>query len=70
MGVIGQLPHAPDELPGRETTTGEPPWRKGPAAGELPTLSAPGAHSISVTVPLPGPESDRPDEADSGHPPA
>jgi len=53
MGVIGQLPQAPDELPGRETSTGEPPWRKGPSAGDLPALLGPGTHSISVSVPLP-----------------
>jgi hypothetical protein len=64
MGVIGQLPHAPDELPGRETTTGEPPWRKGPTAGELPTLPGTGSHSISVTMSGPAVPPDLPDEAD------
>jgi hypothetical protein len=69
MGVIGQLPHTPDELPGRETTTGEPPWRKGPAADELPTLPGAGTQSISLTVPVPGVPSERPDEpADEGRP--
>lgn len=69
MGVIGQLPHAPDELPGRETSTGEPPWRKGPSAGELPTLPGAASHSISVTVPLPGSAADRPDEPAGGNQP-
>jgi hypothetical protein len=64
MGVIGQLPHAPDELPGRETTTGEPPWRKGPSAGELPTLPGTGSHSISVTMPVADLPSDPADEPD------
>ena len=70
MGVIGQLPHAPDELPGRETTTGEPPLRKGPSAAELPTLAGPGSQSISVAMPVPDLPSGPPEEPDGGKQPA
>lgn len=48
MGILGQLPHAPDELPGHQVTSGEPPVAGG-KAGELPTLGAAASLSISLT---------------------
>lgn len=62
MGYIGQMPGAPQQLPGRETGTGAPPEHSGPRADELPSLLQTRAHSVSLapqppSQPVPGPES-------------
>jgi hypothetical protein len=50
MGILGQLPHAPDELPGHQVTSGEPPIPGG-KAGELPALGS-SAGSVSISLSL------------------
>ena len=48
MGILGQLPHTPDELPGHQVTSGEPPVPGG-KAGELPALGTVTSHTITLT---------------------
>jgi len=63
MGILGQLPHAPDELPGHQVTSGEPPIPGG-KAGEPPALvSSAGSVSISLG---PAVVAEPPDEQDAG----
>jgi hypothetical protein len=47
MGTLGQLPHTPDELPGHQVSSGEPPVPGG-KADQLPTLG--GATSVSISL--------------------